>query len=112
MRLALADGQWCELRERLTHGQARELNRAFLAAKADPSLAADVPLALMQAYVSAWHVLDFDGNAVPLDTPEQAPDSVLVDIAAAAVDLWNGSRTIPKAGTVQPLSSRRARRSA
>lgn len=99
MRLELAGGQSATLRERLTYGQARDLRVAFLKANDDPTLAADVPLALMRAYVSSWNVLDFEGRAVSLDMPELAPDDVLIEISAAAIDLWNGtSKELPKAG--------------
>jgi len=99
MRLPLTGGMEATLRDRLTYGQARDLRVAFLQAKDDPAAAADLPLALMRAYVSAWTVLDFDGHAVSVDTPEDAPDDVLIEISAAAIDLWNGtSRELPKAG--------------
>ena len=100
MRLELPDGQWAELRERLTHGQATRIRAASIRAKADPGAGADLPTAFMEAFVSSWHVLDFDGHAVSLETPENAPDEIMVDICAAAVDIWNriGQGTVPKAG--------------
>lgn len=98
MRLELPRNGWAELRERLTYGQARDLRVAFLKAKSDEAVAADLPLFLMRAYVSSWQVTDFDGHAVSLEDPEQAPDDVLIEISAACIDLWNGSSDLPKAG--------------
>ena len=114
MRIDLGNGQWAELRERLTYGQAQPLRAAFLRVKeGDADARSDIPRELFAAYVSAWHVLDFDGQAVSLDTPELAPDSVLIDVAAATVDLWNEqAKPVPKAGTKRSRSTRPALRSA
>jgi hypothetical protein len=101
MRLELADGQSATLRDRLTYGQAHGVRAAYFAIERDPALQADVDMALVRAYVSAWHVLDVDGNAVSLDAPEQAPDDVIQAIAQQAADLFGMEKAeaeVPKAG--------------
>lgn len=90
MRLELRDGQWADLRERLTYEQAKGVRVASLAIKSDRTALADFDLALVRAYVSAWHVIGITGEAVPLDTPETAPDDIIQPIATAALDIWNG----------------------
>lgn len=91
-RVDLPNGQWAELRERLTYAQAREVRRALLATNEDPLAFADFDLAVVRAYVTSWHVLDIaTGTSVGLDTPEAAPDDVLQPISRAAIQVWNGS---------------------
>ena len=111
MRLPLADGQWAELRERLLYGQAQPIRAAMVAADQDRSELANLDIQLVRGYVSAWHVLDLDGNAVSLDTPELAPDDLIQNIAIAAIGIWNGSAVIPKGGAATLPSLPKARRS-
>ena len=109
VRLPLADGQWAELRERLLYGQAQPIRLGMVGIKADIREAADLDMALVRGYVSSWHVLDLDGNAVSLDTPELAPDDVIQSIALKAIDLWNGSAALPKDGAATLRSMPKAR---
>lgn len=97
MRLELSGGQHAELRDRLTYGQGHIVRVAYYEIEQSNIAKADLDLALVRAYVSGWHVLDLDGKAVPLDTPELAPDDVIQEIALAASDLFAGT-AIPKAG--------------
>ena len=112
MRLELGDGQWADLRERLTYGQAQPIRQVLARADQDREALADLDLILVAGYVSAWHVLDLDGNAVPLDHPELAPDDVIQAIALKAIDLWKGTAGIPKAGTKRSRNTPPALRSA
>ena len=89
MRVDLPDGQWADLRERLSYAQARDVRRASLAIRADAEALADFDIALVRAYVSAWHVLGIDGTAVAVDNPEQAPDDIIQPLAARALEVWN-----------------------
>lgn len=98
MRLELADGQWAELRERLTYAQAREIRATLLAVDEDHARLADLDLGLVRAYVSSWHVLDLEANAVALDQPQSAPDDVIQAIAVEAMRRWQESAAVPKAG--------------
>lgn len=100
MRLELADGQWAELRERLTYGQAHGVRAAYFAIESNPQAKADLDIALVRAYISNWHVLDVNGQAVSLDTPEQAPDDVIQAISQQAADLFGmvDRNAVPKAG--------------
>lgn len=99
MKVELANGQEATLRERLTYGQAHGVRVAFFQMEANAAAKADLDLALVKAYVSAWNVLDPDGKAVSLDTPEQAPDDVIQALAQQAGDLFGSSGDIlPKAG--------------
>ena len=67
---------------------------------------------LVSSYVEAWNVLDLDGNAVPLNTPELAPDDAIQAISLAAIDLWKGTVGIPKGGRKPSPSQQRGLRSA
>ena len=90
MRVELAEGQYADLRDRLTYGQARDIRAAFLRIKEDPSAAADIDLALVRGYVSEWHVLSLSGEAVPSASPDLAPDDVIQTISLAAIAIWQG----------------------
>lgn len=90
MRLDFRDGQWAELRERLTYAQARDVRRASLAIRSDTQALADFDIALVRAYVSAWEVRGIDGVAVQLEWPEFAPDDIIQSISARALEVWNG----------------------
>jgi hypothetical protein len=95
MRLDLPDGSWAELRERPTHGQVTLVRKALLRAGDEIEAAADVAVAYVQAYVSAWSVKNGEGNEIPLDQPESAPDDVVQAIAEAAKTLYT-ERPDPK----------------
>ena len=97
MRLALPEGQSATLRDRLLYGQARTIRSAIVAIEQDEAAAVDLDMALIRAYVESWHILGIDGNAVPLDTPELAPDDIIQAIAVEAIGLWKAS-ILPKAG--------------
>lgn len=101
-RLDLPGGQHADLRERLIYSQAQPV-RVVMAERR----LADLDIALVRAYVQAWSVLDPDGNAVPLDTPEAAPDDVVQAIAVEAMRLWNGA-ALPKAGPGRSRGTQRA----
>lgn len=90
MRVALPEGQWADLRERLTYGQAREVRAAFLRIKDDTVAAADLDIALIRAYVEAWHVIGLSGEAVPIASPDLAPDDVVQTLSLEAIAIWQG----------------------
>lgn len=103
MRLPLKDGQWAELRDRLTYAQGRSVRLALLASRDGAPGLADLDLALIRAYVSAWDVRDLDGQPVPLDRPELAPDDVVQDVSLKCMDAWKGRLDVPKAtGEISP----------
>lgn len=96
MRLELPDGQYADLRDRLTYDQAREVRRAFLAKEIDPMSMADFDLTLVRSYVSGWNVLDREGHAVAIDgSLGEVPDDLIQKIAQTALDDWNG-KAVPK----------------
>ena len=88
MKLELGGGQWADLRDRLTYGQGRDVRVALDVART--STIVDLDIALVRAYVASWNVLDIDGSAVAVDTPELAPDDVIQAIARQCMDTWNG----------------------
>jgi hypothetical protein len=110
MRLELPGGQHAILRDRLMYEQARGVRVAMVAIDVDKAALPDLDIALVRAYVESWNVLDIDGNAVPLDTPEAAPDDIIQTIAIAALNAWKGTVT-PKAGRGRSSSTLRAVRS-
>lgn len=117
MIVQLADGQSAELRERLAYQQGRDLRAAFIEVKKDEAAFADLPMALVHAYVSSWHVLDLEGKAVPIDHPELAPWDIIEAISVEAMNLWSAAEALPKDGSAAlpsmppvPRSRRRTRR--
>lgn len=109
-RLPLEGGQWADLRERLTYEQGRAVRVALLAIEADRAATVDLDLTLIKSYVASWNVLDLDGNAVGLDTPEQAPDDTIQTISIAAINAWKG-RADPNAIAARSRTTSRARQS-
>lgn len=114
MRIDLPNGQWADLRERLTYGEAKPVRACYaLIEKGGKAEAwADLDMELVTAYVTGWNVLDPDGNAVPLDAMESAPDDIVQTIAVAALKLWQKTNSLPKAGKRRSPSSLREVRSA
>ena len=96
MKLDLPDGQWAELRERLTYGQAKVVKRAYVAIQQrDDDALVDLDLALLKGYVTNWDVKNIDGTPATLDAIDNVPDDVIQLIAKRAADLWN-SKADPK----------------
>ena len=113
MRLELGNGQWAELRERLTYGQAQPLRSAMGATKQDWAHSDELTDAFLVAYVESWHVLDLNGNPVTFEDRAQASDTVIQDVVLKAAELWKGMKMpVPKAGSARSRSSQRALRSA
>lgn len=111
MILPLKGGQSATLRERLTYAQGRAVRVAFIEVTKDPAAYADLPMALVRAYVSSWNVLDVDGRAVPLDQPELAPWDTIEAIGEAIMPLWKQGDGLPKAPNGRSPSRRPARQS-
>jgi hypothetical protein len=110
VRVELPDGQWAQLRERLSYGPAREVRRTFVVASEDRAAMVDVDIALVRAYLVDWNVLDTEGHAVPVDKPELAPDDVIQTLSETTMDLWNGKPDPKDITEPLPITSR-ARRS-
>lgn len=108
MKLTLPDGQWADLRDRLTYAQGRSVRLALLASKDGAPGMADLDLALIRAYVAAWSVRDLEGADVPLERPDQAPDDIVQTLANAAMDAWKGRLDVGKAMAAASQSSLRA----
>lgn len=89
-RIPLPDGQWADVRDWLTHGEAKAVRKAWLAAGVDIASAPDVDTALVRAYVEAWHVIGRDGQPVPLERVEDAPSAVLDGLVPALTARWQG----------------------
>lgn len=101
MRVELRDGQWAELRERITHAQDKTLNRAWRAGKADPMVVDEIDTVLVRVFVSSWHVLDPAGAAIPLDDPDavdRAPSDIVDKLAVEAAQIWTAA-TVPNPPT-------------
>lgn len=111
MIVPLPGGQSATLRERLTYAQGRDVRAAFIEVEKDHVAFADLPLALVRAYVSSWNVLDIDGAAVPLDQPQLAPWDTIEAIGRAAIDLWRAQDVLPNLGAAPSPSSRPVRQS-
>lgn len=105
MRVELRDGQWAELRERITHGTDKELKRAWRRGKDDPLQRFDFDTALVRAFLRDWAVRDPDGNPIPPtdgDAIDRAPDDVVDVLVKEAARAWTGA-TVPN-GLTPPSS--------
>lgn len=96
MRIDLPDGQWAELRDRITHGDAKTLKAAWRTARQndDQALIVGFDTLLMQTYVTAWHVLAIDGKEMPLEPAafDLLPEETADPIAEAAANQWAGAQ--------------------
>lgn len=100
-RVELRDGQWADLRERITHGADKEIRRARNAAKANPEAVFDWSTVIVRAFVRAWSVQDPDGTPIDLadaDAIDRAPDDIVDALFTPAAEAWLGA-TIPNAPT-------------
>ena len=105
MRLELRDGQWADMRERITHATDKHLKVTIQRGKADPEESFDLDTELARAFVRDWNVQDPDGQSIPIgdaDAIERAPDDIVDALARKAVELWTGA-TVPNPPT--PASS-------
>ena len=103
MRVDLKDGSWAELRERPSVAQVNHVRRAYLRINEDNGAGADVALALIQGYVSAWSVKGPDGD-IPLERAEDAPDEIVQAFALEAATLFR-KKPDPKGSIVRSGSS-------
>jgi hypothetical protein len=106
MRVELDDGQWVELRDRISHGQDKEIRRARMRAKDSPedAIAEDITVSL-RVFIKAWNVNDPDGNPIPLtdaDAIERMPHLMADELIGHILPLYMRA-TVPNAPT--PLSS-------
>jgi hypothetical protein len=98
MRVELRDGQWAELRERITHADDKDLKRAFRKGRKDDELQPDFETLVVRKYVRDWHVNDPDGNPIPLtdeDAIDRAPDDIVEQLVVAAGEIWTGMDLTP-----------------
>lgn len=80
-RLDLPDEQWADIERRPSHGTIRKISRdTERKSRQDPLAGEDV---LVSNLVKDWHVLDEDGNTVPLrsDSYDRVPQDILSLIA-------------------------------
>jgi hypothetical protein len=80
MRVELRDGQWADLRERISHGQDKEIKRAYVHGTDGDVFEAQT--VMVRHFAKAWHILDIDGAAIPLDDPaavDRMPDDIVDD---------------------------------
>jgi hypothetical protein len=92
MRAELPNGQWADLRERLTHGQDKEIRRALVKAQMDPEYAdAELNAVALKIFLIDWNVNDLEGNRIPItdgDAIDRAPSEVVDLLATHATVLY------------------------
>jgi len=101
MRLELRDGQWAELHERLTHAEDKALKKLRIQGQDDRTLYFDWQTEIVRTFTKRWHVLDREGQSIPLEDPdaiERAPSDILEALFEPASDLYLGA-TVPNAPT-------------
>lgn len=101
MRIELRDGQWADLRERITHGEDKELKRAYRRSRDIPDARYDFDTLVVKTYVRAWSVTDPDGNAIAVtdaDAIDRAPDDIIDALLRPAIEAWTGAQ-LPNAPT-------------
>jgi len=114
MRVELPDGQWAELREELTHGFTKRLQRAIYRVAEDGiSYGPELATEFVAVYTSAWSVRGV-GEIPPAQTAsdldarlpliDSLPESVVQAIFDKASELWRG-RADPNASAATSPSS-------
>lgn len=101
MRLELRDGQWADLRERISHGADKRIKIAWRRGQNDETQTLELDDVLIREFVTVWHVLDVDGQAIPLadaDATDRLPEDISDAIAVAAGELYRGV-TVPNPPT-------------
>jgi hypothetical protein len=97
MRIELRDGQWAELRERITHSVDKDIKRARNRSFANSEDAFDWVTVIVGAFVRDWNVQDPDGNPIPVGDPDaidRAPDDIIEELFTPATEAWVGA-TVP-----------------
>jgi hypothetical protein len=100
-RIELRDGQWADLRERITHGTDKAIKNARLVSRKDDAQAFDWTTVLVRAFVRDWSVRDPDGQPIAIadaDAIDRAPDDVIDVLFSAAAEAWVGA-TVPNSPT-------------
>jgi len=65
-RIELRDGQWADLRERISHAQDKDIKRAKIRVESQPETLVDWATVIVRAFVREWRVNDPDGNPIDL----------------------------------------------
>jgi hypothetical protein len=93
MRIELRDGQWAELRERITHADDKVIKRVYVVRR-DPEDAVEWQTTMVRVFVRDWNVSDLDGKPIPItdaDAIDRAPDDIIDTLTEPAVDLYKPS---------------------
>jgi hypothetical protein len=109
VRLELPDGQWAELRDALTYGQARDVRKLFLAANDDRGQLADIDGAMVRAYLLSWNVHGLDGASLGVDQLDDCPNATIEAIKPVVWKLWQG-KPDPKGTTARSRTTLRVAR--
>jgi hypothetical protein len=105
MKVTLRDGQLAELRERITHGQDKEISKARRKVRDDVEDTGSDIDALLRAFVSSWNVKDVDGKPINLedgDAFDRAPSDIIDTLVGEVIPLY-APATVPNPPT--PSSS-------
>ena len=101
MRIDLPDGQWAELRERITHAEDKQIKRARRKARDNPEETWDDLTVALRVFVTAWNVRDLDGQPIDLsaaDAMDRCPMDIADILAEPIITLYSGA-TVPNEPT-------------
>jgi len=104
-RIELRDGQWAELRERISHAQDKEIIRTRLRGRTDETAKPDLVTATVRVFLRDWNVRDPDGRDIPVsdeDAVDRAPDDIVDMLMVRATELYTGA-TLTDPLTGEPL---------
>jgi hypothetical protein len=88
MRIELPDGQWADLRDRITHGQVKDVIRAI---RVDDL---EFMAVVTRTFVRDWYVLDTDGATIPVDAADgfdRLPSDVASAIYNEVLPVWRAA---------------------
>lgn len=93
MRVDLRDGQWAELRERISHAADKEIKKLGVRSlKPDgDDEKFDWQTLLVAKFLRSWNVLDVDGVPIPAEDPspvEKMPGDIVDVLFDKATDLY------------------------
>ena len=102
MRIDLRDGQWAELRDRISHAEDKQIMRSRRKVRDDPETVGETETIALRIFVRAWSVNDTDGNAIPLDAPDaidRMPSDLADELIGLILPILYPAATVPNAPT-------------
>jgi hypothetical protein len=91
-RLDIGDGEWIDVKARLTHGEREKMLR-LLDTNPGGSVRSDLPTVLVNAYLVGWSLTD-DGKPVKMEPPpDMSDDRRLATLRSLSTEAFDAIHT-------------------